>query len=398
MRSPARSLLALLLCFSSCHWTQAQFADFFDDGNVEDWQTLTGDGWAEMQFLPQDDFARLEVDASNDRYNVWWAIIKRDVSKSIDMEKLALPGNELRIEARIRLSEAPRRVNIMINTQRTVDFHQQLAEYDISESGEWRTISYTTKNFDAVPGDQIFVQLGVTDWGIGRYHVDVDYYKADIVNVDTADPELGEPLIYHPPVPDLDSFEQRQAVSHDALVNLTFPEVCFHEWGIGDEKVLTISDRQHAILRWDLSKLRETGSTAVGPGILEITTHSVATGGQYVEAFGEDLGIEFEKIRVFELLGGKPDWDQRHVSLNSLQNGSPLTSIVNSQMTFDVELTAENGGKTYITLPRPVMQRLLDGTTRGLLIKPLGAIDASIYDSEDARENVAPTLHFTTKS
>ena len=66
-------------------------------------------------------------------------------------------------------------------------------------------------------------------------------------------------------------------------------------------------------------------------------------------------------------------------------------------MIQDVDVASAPGGKTYVTLPRPVLQRLLDGTTKGVVLRPLGAINASFYSSEDAKPGVAPTLHFTTK-
>jgi hypothetical protein len=40
------------------------------------------------------------------------------------------------------------------------------------------------------------------------------------------------------------------------------------------------------------------------------------------------------------------------------------------------------------------MQRLLEGKTKGLLIRPLGSIDATVYSSEDAGGR-GPKLHFS---
>jgi hypothetical protein len=40
------------------------------------------------------------------------------------------------------------------------------------------------------------------------------------------------------------------------------------------------------------------------------------------------------------------------------------------------------------------MQRLLNGTTKGLLIRPLGAINASFYASENQKGQMGPKLHF----
>ncbi|EDY83246.1 hypothetical protein VDG1235_2871 [Verrucomicrobiia bacterium DG1235] len=385
--------LATLLCLLSapvlCH---AQFFDNFDGPEINGWFTMTGDGWAEMKLVPHDGYARLEVDATKDPFNVWWAIVKQDVSKYLDMEKLKDPAYELRVEMRIRPSIGPRRFNVMINTQRTTDYHKQLREYDIADTTEWHTLSMTTQDLDALPGDELNVQFGITDWGHDQYYVDIDHYKADIVRVDTSAPDLGEPLIYHPETPKLKSFSQHLPASHDALINADFPKVNFHHWTSGKSRVLTVSSRQWPILRWDFES--DTQTQATGPGVLELTTHSIAKGGNYIAPFGEDLGVEFGKIRIIEVFEGDPAWDQSTVTYRSFTQGADIETLINSQMIFDTALAEKDGDKTYITLSRPVMQRLLDGTTKGLIIRPLGAIEASIYDSEDSNSANAPTLHF----
>lgn len=388
----------LLICLVVPCLCPAQFMDQFDQGATEGWDYYTGDGVAKVEFVPGDGVARMRVDATQDKQNVWWAIIKRDVSDSLDLDKLKDPSHELRVEARIRLSVAPRRVNFMINTQRTTDFHEQLREFDIPDT-DWHTISMTTTDLDAVSGDSLFVQLGATDWGHDSYHVDLDYYRADIVDVSTAGPDKGEPLVYHPPLPELGAFSHHLEVAHDAVIHADFPDVNFHDWRIGaqpaEARVLTVNANQSAVLRWDFEGYKN--AKADGAGLLELTTHSVAKGGNYIGAYGEDLGIEFGKVRIFEIMGGDPDWDQRTVTYQTFAQGSGRTETINGQTTFDTELTVTAGGKTFITLSRPVMQRLLDGQTRGLIIRPLGAIAASIYDSDDASEGNAPTLHFNTK-
>jgi hypothetical protein len=42
------------------------------------------------------------------------------------------------------------------------------------------------------------------------------------------------------------------------------------------------------------------------------------------------------------------------------------------------------------------MQRLLEGKTKGLVIRPLGALVTSFYASEDKTNNDCPKLHFNT--
>ncbi|HYD85501.1 MAG TPA: hypothetical protein VEA63_15650, partial [Opitutus sp.] len=366
---------------------------------IEGWFTMTGDGTAKIDFVPNDGFARMQIDGTQDRHNVWWTLIKRDITADLDLAKLADPAYELRVEARVRASHAPRRVNFMINTQRTTDFHQHLREYDLADTSDWHTISMTTQDFDARPGDTVFVQLAATDWGSGKYHLDVDYYRADVVRRDGAKPDVGEPLVYHPPIPDLKTFEHHLAVTHDSVVHVDFPDVNFNDWHVtdasGPARVLTVDARQSAILRWNFGEYR--ARAVDGAGILELTTSSVAKGGDYVRHFGQDLGIEFGKLRVIEILGGDPAWDQQTVTYRSLLREDAATDAFNGQMITDIELTEDPHGKSYATLPRPVMQRLLEGRTKGIILQPLGALAASVYASESAAEK-RPTLHFNTRA
>ena len=392
-------LLPLLAVLLFPGFARAQFVDEFESDAVEGWFFFTGDGDATMDFVQRDGYARMLLDATEDEHNVWWAIIKRAVSDELDLSELTEPGKELRVEARVRVSEAPRRLNIMINTQRTTDFHEHLMEYDIPDTSGWHTISLTTKDLDVVPGDTLYVQLGATDWGLDTHHVDVDYYRADVVDARTAGPDIGEPLRYHPPVPDLATFAHALPATHDALVNARFPNVNFNDWRVetqdGAAPALSVGADQWAVLRWDFDS--QAGAEADGAAILELTTHSVMTGGNYAATFGEDLGMEFGKVRVIEILGGDPVWTQDEVTYYSLLVGESLEDVVNGQMIFDVAPTEQRGGKTRVTISRPVMQRLLDGRTKGLLIRPLGAIDATFYASE-AGNGRAPRLFFNVAS
>jgi hypothetical protein len=171
--------------------------------------------------------------------------------------------------------------------------------------------------------------------------------------------------------------------------------VNFNDWHIEEEggstPVLTLDGNQWIVLRWDLDQFR--GTKATGPGLLELTTHTLATGGKYIQAMGQDFGEEFGKIHVIEILGGDPKWDQSSVTYNSLTQGAKYEDVFNTQMIIDYELGSKRGDKAFFTIPRPVMQRLFDGTTKGILIRPLGALSGSIYASESKAGN-GPTLHF----
>jgi hypothetical protein len=398
MSPPAPALLLAVCSLALATASRAQFFDSFDSPTIDGWFHFTGDGEARMDFVPRDGFARIQIDASNDRHNVWWAIIKRDVTPFLDLEKLRDPAYALRVEARVRPSHPPRRVNFMLNTQRTTDFHEHLREYDLASTSDWHTISFTTAPFDAGPGDTVFVQLGVTDWGPDQYHLDIDYYRAEVVRRDSAAPDLGEPLIYHPPVPPLDRFAHHLLATHDSVINADFPDVNFNDWHVvdsaGTTPVLTVAARQWPILRWDFERFR--GQQVDGLGVLELTTHSVPKGGKYIDHYGEDLGIEFGKVRVIEILGGDAGWDQTTVTYSSLMQGATVADVFNSQMIYDIELSDQPGSTTTVTLSRPVMQRLLDGRTKGLVLWPLGALTPSIYATE-AEGDRGPTLHFSTK-
>ena len=378
---------------------QAQFLDNFDKKELKGWQYFTGDGTATMTFAQQPGgYATIQVDATKDPLNIWYAITKRNVAPFLNLKKLQGPDTELRVEARVRIYNSPHRVNFMVNTQKTKDFHHDLMEFELPDNN-WQVISMTTKNLDAVPGDSLFIQFNVTDFGYEKYQVDVDYIKADIINVKKAGPDKGIQVPYHPPIPPLTTFSNHVPVQHDALINPDYPELNLKDWQVrekeGDARVLTVSGNQWALLRWDLAAF--TNAKAAEAGLLELTTQAVATGGNYFEVYGQQLGEEFPRVRIIEIFSGTPNWDQDKVTYNNFIQGKPYAEIFNTQMIYDIELNKAPGGKNFITISRPVMQRLLNGTTKGLLIRPLGAITASFYASENQGQP-GPKLHFNTIS
>jgi len=377
---------------------RAQFLDDFDQDKIKGWFCLTGDGDITMDLVPMDGYARLTVDATRDKYNVWWATIKRDVTPFLDLGKLKEPDYELRVEAKVRLSTAPHRINFMINTQRTTNFHEHLMEFDIPDTTGWHVVSYTTRNLDVVPGDTLYVQLSATDFGWEKYFVDIDYYRADVVNIKQAGADKGEAVPYHPPIPDVNTFAFHLPVAHDCGLNLDFPDVNFNDWqevtAEGNARVLTVNGNQWAILRWDFGRYK--GEKVAQPGLMELTILSVAQGGNYSAVYGEDFGMEFGKIRIIEILSGNPEWNQENVTYHNFMQSKPYAAVFNTQMIYDADLSQTPDGKSFITISKPVMQRLLDGTTKGLLIRPLGAIDVSIYAVED-KTGQGAKLHFNLK-
>lgn len=395
-----RLFAVLFLSLLLCGYAVPQFLDDFKlpsgneavGGPPEGWEFFTGDGSAVMDFLQEDGFASIRVDATKDRRNIWWALIKKCVSMEMDLSGLNEPGRELRMEARIRASHAPRRVNLHLNTQRTTDFHTHLMEYDIPDTTNWHTISMTTHNFDAHPGDRVFGQLALMDWGLDEYRVDVDYIKVDIVDVASTGPDKGVPVPYHPPIPEPASFSHMIEVTQDCMIDNRYPEINFNDWHAeeGGKKIdlLTVAAEQYVIMRWDLSRF--AGKNVAGSGLLGLTTHSLLRKSGDIKDFG--------MLRVVEILGGDPGWEQETVTLKSLCQDRPMNQVFNTQMIIDVEANETRFGKTWITISRPVLQRLIDGKTLGLAIQALGAVQASFYAGEYQDGKFCAALYFDADS
>ena len=371
-----------------CGTASAQFLDEFRGPTIQNgWTWFTGDGTATNDFQQRDGYATMLVDGTKDRANIWWALIKRNVASSLDLKRLSEPGHELRLEARVRIYETPRRVHLSANTQKTTDYDEHLREFDITDT-DWHVVSMTTRNFHAQPGDEVNIQFAISDWGLGKYRADIAYYKVDVVDVATAGPDKGEPLQVRPPVPGLATFSEKLRVAQDCTVSLQYPDLNLNDWfAVEDGKkapVLTVNGVQLVILRWDLHGYG--GKRAAGAGVLELTTQSMA----HAIVEPEELG----QVRVTEILGGDPSWDQKTVTLENLSKGQPMDAVFNPQMSIDERVAEAHGGKTLITISRPVLQRMLDGKTLGLAIRPLGPVDATFYASEYEGGRLAPTLHF----
>jgi hypothetical protein len=392
MKCSSGLVIRLILLVSCASTADAQFLETFDDpklrvdqSGVEGWSFFAGDGEAEIDFRGTGSgHASILVDATRDRRNIWWALIKHEVSGEMDLEVLARPGWELRMEARIRSSHAPRRVNLHVNTQRTTDFHSHLMEFDIPVAETWHTISMTTRDFPVQPGDAIRAQMALMDWGRGRYRVDVDYFKVDVVEAAQVGPDLGGRVPYHPPVPDACTFKHAIPVTESAVIDFAHPDVNLGDWSVyeGDAKhrVLTVSGTTRVILRWDLEMF--AGRRVADHGLLELTTHSVKRNAEEMKDFG--------LVRVVEVLGGGPSWVRDSVTVASLLQGNDLEEVFNPQMIIDWPVTEAAGGKTWFTISRPVLQRLIDGRTLGIAITPLGSINASF----STRDSEAPRLLF----
>lgn len=346
------------------------------------WSWFTGDGEAEMDFVAHDGYASIEVDAADDFLNIWWALIRHRIDDAVDMAQLSKPEYELRIEARVRPSAAPRRINLHFNTQRTDDFHSHLREYDLPVAHEWSVVSMTTKGFPVQPEDRLFCQMALMDWGRERFTLDIDYVRVDVVRADEVEPDLGDPQIYHPPVPEPEALANRVVVAADTVVDRAFPAMNLDRWGAGDtRRLLPVTDSQTPLLRWDLAPF--AGRRAEGVAVLSLTTESI------YRIFGEFE--EIGRVRVFEVLKGEADWGETTLTYEDFCDGRPLESVLNGQMIIDFEVDPMPGAVNRIALPRAVMQRLLDGTTHSLALRPLGPINATFVAQEaELSFNLAP--------
>jgi hypothetical protein len=356
----------------------AQFLENFnapvlrlDPSGVDGWAFFAGDGEATMDLVASGEgHASIVVDATRDRRNVWWALIKHRVSQDIDVARLAEPGWELRVEARVRTSHAPRRVNLHVNTQRTTDFHSHLMEFDLPVAGVWHEISMTTRDFPVLPGDTVFAQMALMDWGQNVYRVDVDSFRVDVVEAAAAGPGLVNAVAYHPPVPDPASFASTVVAAEAAVVDLANPGVNLGEWSALEggvrQPVVTVNGTMWTVLRFDLAGLR--GRRVAGAGLLELTTAAVQRDAREMK----DMGL----VRVVEILGGDPAWRRETVTLDSLLQGEALDEAVNPQPIIDWPVNEAGGGTTWFVISRPVLQRMIDGRTLGLAVAPLGPIDA----------------------
>jgi hypothetical protein len=392
-RNAAVNSLVFFTFFLASH-AFCQFIDNFNDTKpaldpkgLNGWMFFTGDGTATMSFTESGDgYASINVDATKDRRGIWWALIKRCVSQKMDLRLLRKPKHELRVEARVRLSNCPKRVNLSLNTNRTKDFHSNLMEFDIDDTTNWHTISYTTRRFDAAPGDTVYGQLALMDWGLKQYRIDIDYFRVDIVNTDTAGPDKGVQVPYHPPIDDPFSFDYHIPAAEDGIIDLQYPDVPLRNWSAKEDNasvnLLTVGGTQFVILRWDLKKF--AGRKAKGSGVLELTTYSLQRSTDYQKDFG--------MVGVSEIIGGDPKWIHETVTYDRMTQGKPLDDVVNSQMVIDVDINPLRTGRNLITISNPVLQRLIDGKTLGLAIEPLGAVIASFYSIKNGDENIGPEL------
>lgn len=376
----------------------AQFVEEFEQGSttfqpqgLPGWNAIDGDGTVAYTQKVEDGHAVLQVDASMDKRNIWYAFIVRDVADALPVEQLKQPHHAVRIEARVKPSHAPRRINLHLSTPRTTDHHHDdLLEFDLPAADEWHTVSMTSWALDYQPGEALFAQISMMDWGnFGTYRLYIDYIKVSIVDTTQAPADQGNAMLYRPPLADPAAYQIERKVSDDTMIDSAFPEYNFNHWVQNDSllPVLTVDATKLILLRWDFSAWQ--GKTVTGGGQLELYTHAV-------QRLHEDIK-DFGQVRICEIIAGDSRWQEDQVTYQRLLQDQPYEEVINAQTIVDTRITPGYGGKTTVTISQYVLQRLLDGRTSGLAIVPLGLIDASLIAREQQEGQYAARLRFNVK-
>lgn len=373
-------IVSILFFISS--YVFSQFVDNFNSPSI-DWTYFGGDGNVEMDFRIENGAGELNVDASEDVNNIWWALIKKNITTNIDLALLSQDEYELRIEAKLKVSHAPKRLNLHFNTLRTTDFHSNLMEYEIQDTNNWHIISMTTNGFDAIVGDSTYVQLALMDWGSDNYEVLVDYIKVDVIHKNLTEKDLGNIVPYHPTIPSVEKFNSNIKASNVATISTVHTNENFSQWqnhsNSTNENVVSVSSDQIIIMKWDSSDFR--GMTIQENGLLELTLHSFQTGRFSLEELGQ--------VRLVEIFDGNPKWEENTVTFNNFTNEKKLDEVFNSQHIYDLDLSSQSGSKKYFTVSKFVLNRIISSETIGLALKALGPINANINIGEGQK----PTLY-----
>lgn len=373
------------------------FAQFREDFNAESaefrsnglpqWSSVTGDGEGIFTQNIQNGIATLRLDASQDKRNIWYAFAHRNISAQLNVK--SGKGFTLYIEAKVKPSHGPRRVNLFLKSLASQD--EYLREFDLPEAGKWHEISMVAPGFHHTPGQPLLAQVSFMDWGnTGIYELQVDYIKVDIIKPGQKVQEKGLPLMYRPPLADESTFRIERKVAADVSIDRQFSSLNLSGWTAGahtGEPVLMVDGNKFILLRWDFPDLK--GKKVTGAGQLEFYTHSLYQLSEKQKDFGE--------VRICELIGANPDWQESNITYESLFQTNPPAAVINEQTIVDTAIMPAKGSKTRVTISQPVLQRLIDGTTKGLAILPLGLISATLMDSKPENGRFAATLRLNVE-
>jgi len=355
--------------------------------NLPGWYAAKGDGDVLFRQRIAEGSVSLVIDPLHEKRNIWYAFAHQDIAEHLDLEQLGQPGYELRMEARVMPSHAPRRINMYLFAAYPGG---HLREFDLAEADTWHTISMTTRDFVAPPGGRVMAQVSLMDWGnTDVYELKVDYITVDVVKADESHEQFGEPLEYRPPLKEASHYAASIVPSDDAIVDAAFPAETLGGWEnqskSDSSSVLQVDQTKTILLRWDFSEF--AGKRVTEAGQLELSTESLFRRKSSPKDFGE---IRFQEIR--DSAGA---WDEATVTYDSFLGGQAIDEVVVSQCIIDTEVNAQAGGKTVVTISRPVLQRLVDGTSAGIAITPLGLISASFHDRQ--HPTLAPRLRFNVE-
>jgi hypothetical protein len=245
-----------------------------------------------------------------------------------------------------------------------------------------------TPNFRHEPGKSLLGQVSFMDWGnTGVYELQVDYLKVDIVKPGQKFQEKGLPIPYRPPLADESAFAVECKVAADVSIDKQYPALNLSGWVARNEPVLMVDGSKIILLRWDLSDLK--GKQVKGSGQLEFYTHSLYQLSEKQKDFGE--------VRICEIIGGSAAWDETQITYESFLQGNAQLGVVNEQTIVDTSITPGKGNKTRVTISQPVLQRLVDGTTKGIAILPLGLISTTLMDREVENGRFATRLRLNVE-
>ncbi|MDT0645667.1 hypothetical protein RM545_03100 [Zunongwangia sp. F260] len=382
------TLLVLILVYSSNLYSQQVWKDDCNY-NTEDipWTTQHGDGEVKTRLIVKDGFIRFVVDASAEPHNVWWATVSRPVSfPPKDTEDYS--EEKLWIEAKVKPSHATRRINMRLYNQRTRDHHAFLKEFDLEDTLNWHTIRFSPQGLRYLPGDELRCHFALIDWGNREFHLDIKEVKVFFEDAENKPEESENALEYHPQPQKLANLSHQLKVKEDATVDVLFPEESLAGWGQQEngeiKQLISVSHHLIPVLRWDFSNFKD--HKVKEWGLLRLKVHS----SNQVPSPTHEYG----RIRIMEIKGGREDWNYETVTFNDLTGNLPLWEVFNEQMVIDMDMPKTGEEFLEIPISPVVLQRLIDGTTKGLAVFPLGSIQTSFYaKAYNGGENAA-TLNF----
>ncbi|MDN3689439.1 hypothetical protein [Cyclobacterium jeungdonense] len=348
------------------------------------WRTFHGDGQVETSIDKHDGFLRFHVNAMDDTYNAWWAIMQRPISLPTEIPS----GTPLWMEAEVRSSHPMRRINMRLysTNQEVSDHHSNLMEFDLADTATWYKIRFSPNQLTYQKGDQLIGHFALMDWGVNAYYLDVRNVRVFYDKDEKVNPSANA-LPYHPEPKKPASFSHSVAAEDAGMIDFRYPASNLAGWGTGDTPLLSVSHELSTLLKWDLSHVNDTVD---GWGLLRLAVFS----SQQVP-MPED---EFCRLRVVEIIGGNTDWDSTTLTYESLAQGQEKTQVFNEQMVIDMFVPKGNDQVLDIPLPPNVLQRLITGRTKGLVFFPLGSLQVSFYASENGDSVTAPSLYFNLKN